>query len=162
VGGFLGIGGSSAKTDRSKTLEGYGDLSNVFNFAMPLGKSLSAEGNQITTSALGGLNDVNQYWKNILQGSRTNVMQAAAPAINAAEDQGDAARREQVASGTSRTGGVNAANQTADTTRQSTIDNIIARLPGQAADESAKISGLKASIGSNVVQQALAALGLGD
>jgi hypothetical protein len=162
VGGFLGIGGSGQKTDRKQTLEGYGDLKNVFNFAMPLGNTLSQTGQQTTSSAVSGLNDVNQYWKGILSGSRPQVMQAVAPVVNAAADQGDAARREQVAAGTSRAGGANAANQEADTRRQSTVDNVIAALPGQAAEQSAKIDAVKASVGSGIVGQALQALGLGD
>jgi len=162
MGGFLGIGGSSVKTDRSHQLAGYGDLQNVFNFALPTSQSLESSGAATTKEGLSTLGDANSFWKNILQGSRPQVMQAVAPAVNAAESQEDAARRQQVASGTSRTGGVNAGNQDAQFKTQGAIDTAIAALPGQAASEEGKIGAATASIGQGVVGEALNALGLGS
>ena len=135
---------------------------NVFNYALPTSQSLESSGASTTQAGLSTLNDANAYWKNILQGSRPQLMQAAAPAINAAETQADAARREQVASGTSRVGGVNAGNQQAEFKTQGAIDNILAALPGQAAEQEGKVGAAEAGIGTSVVGEALNALGLGS
>lgn len=160
MGGFLGIGGDARKTDRGQQLKGYGELGNVFNFGMDTSKSLLPQGTQAQQSGLSDLEKAQQYWANILSGNRTATAAAAQPATQAATAQADAAKRQQAAMGTARTGGTAAANQTIDDSTRATIDNAIFATRPQAATETARIGTSKASIGSSIVTEALNALGL--
>jgi hypothetical protein len=119
VGGFLNIGNSATKTDRSNELTGFGDLSSVFNFGMPT-----------ATSALGGANN---YYQKLLTGNRATMEQAEAPEINAVQAGSDAQKRQLAASGTARGGGVAAANQTRGTTTEAAIDNALMQARPAAA-----------------------------
>jgi hypothetical protein len=111
VGGFLGIGNSSAKTDRSQTLQGYGDLSNVFNFGI--------------SSAKQGIGAAQNYFGKLLSGNRTVAEQAIAPETNQMNAASDAQKRQLSTSGTARGGGTAPANQTRQTDVMGQIDNLL-------------------------------------
>src|SRR5271156_690770 len=102
MGGFLNIGNSSTKTDRATERQGFGDLSSVFNFGMP-----------VAQSALGGANN---YYQKLLTGNRATMEQAEAPEINAVQAGADAQKRQLASTGTARGGGTAAASQQRDTT----------------------------------------------
>lgn len=134
MGGFLGIGGSSAKTDRANVLTGFSSLKNIFNtgFSSGTGDVGSAEG----------------YWKNILSGNRTSVAQAAAPTTNAVLAQSDAAKRAAVAGGTARGGGTAATNADANARAAKTVDDALFGARGGAAGELAKTGTGEMQIGA--------------
>jgi hypothetical protein len=146
VGGFLGIGNSSAKTDRNQTLASYGQLNNLYNFGLNTGKSGLSAG----TEAQGG---AQSYFQSILSGNRSANLQAAAPTTNAVLSQGDASRRQQATMGTARGGGVASTNQTQKDTQMKQIDDALFGARGDAAKETAQI-------GSAETAQALQALGV--
>lgn len=148
MGGFLGIGGSSAKTDRTTTLAGYGDLSNIFSFAMPTATSLTAAGTA-------GLDAASGYWQKLLSGNRATALSAIAPETSAIEAGEDATRRQMATSGTARGGGVASTAATAHDKSMSEIDTAIMGARPQAAGEVAKIGSTEVSAGLN-------ALGLGE
>lgn len=160
MGGFLGIGGSSAKTDRNQVTSGFGQLNNLFNFGMNTSQKGVAAGGSTQQAGLSGLSDANSYFKNLASGNRTAVQQAAAPEINMVQNQADAERRNQVASGTSRGGGVAGANQQQKTDTMSKIDNALFGVRPAAAQAEASTSGKIADVGSTQMEQALQALGL--
>lgn len=155
MGGFLGIGGSSQKTDRGRELGGWNAEWNVFNAGLPLATSTATAGQGTTSKALGSLDTAGDFWKDLLSGNKTSTAQAAAPITNAAVDQADAARREQAAMGTSRGGGVAAGNQQAQQNTMKTVDNAIFGVRPQAAAQIGDIGKSVASIG---YQQTIAAL----
>lgn len=144
IGGFLGIGGSSAKTDRKEQLTAYSDLHNVFSFALPAGESSFKAGQ----SQLG---DAASYWKGILSGNRTAVNAATAPAANAARTSADAAKRQISTSGTARGGGTAGANQQVNDKTRATIDDEIFGARGDAAKETAKIGGTELATATNLL-----------
>jgi hypothetical protein len=148
MGGFLGIGGSAAKTDRKEQLTAYSDLHNVFSFALPAGESSFKAGQ----SQLG---DAASYWKGILSGNRTAVNAATAPAANAARTSADAAKRQIATSGTARGGGTAGTNQQVNDKTRATIDDEIFGARGDAAKATAAIGGTELSVATNL-------LGLGE
>ena len=118
MGGFLGIGGSSAKTDRADQLQTDQNLFNIFNYSLPQAQAGEAAG----TANLG---TASNYFQKLLTAGRTQTAQNAAPAVNAALAGGDAQRRAEASGGTGRTGGTTDANRTAATGTQSNIDSIL-------------------------------------
>jgi hypothetical protein len=160
VGGFLGIGGSSAKTDRNQTLASYQQLNNLFNFGLSTGKTGVTTGTGTTAAGVGGLENSQAYWQKLMSGSRPALMQAAAPEINAVQSQGDAARRQAAASGTARGGGTAGANQQQKTDQMAQIDNALFGVRPTAAKESGVVSSQIANVGENQMQAALTALGI--
>lgn len=118
MGGFLGIGGSSYKTDRGAQLGARNGEWNIYNWGMPQGQRQQAQG-QTNIAA------PEQYFKKLLTGGRSDYTQLAAPAVNAATDAADATKRQEAAHGTARTGGTAAANREATTNEQKQIDDII-------------------------------------
>lgn len=144
MGGFLGIGHSSAKTDRGNQLAGQQNLSNVFNYALPTGTAQESQGSQdLSTSS--------NYWKSILSGNRANVTQAVAPETNAVRSASDASARQQAAEGTARGGGTNATNQQRQTTAQSKVDDAIFAARPKAAEEEQKVAGTELSNAQNLL-----------
>jgi len=162
MGGFLGIGGSSANTDRKNTLQGYADLNNVFNFGLSTAQKGAATGAATTQTGLAGLTNSLNYWQNLLGGSRTAITQAVAPETNAIQAQSDAAQRQQAAMGTARGGGTAAANQQRQTTTQAAIDQGILAARPQAAQQEAAVGGKIADVGTTQMAQALNALGISE
>lgn len=160
MGGFLGIGGSSAKTDRGRQLGGFNAEWNVFNSGFPFSQgqidksqSTTAQGNQTLADPL-------SYWKNILSGDRTAVSAATAPANNAVTDQADAMRRELAATGTARGGGTAGAQQQIQTRQRGKLaDNVFAAQPA-AAQGVTDIAKTQLNQGQQQMVQGLQALGL--
>jgi len=111
MGGFLGLGNSSAKTDRKETLQGYGDLGNLFNFGISTAKQ--------------GIGAAQSYYGKLLSGNRTVAQQAVAPEANQLNAASDAQKREQSQMGTARGGGTAPANQTRQTDVMGQIDNLL-------------------------------------
>lgn len=145
MSGIIGtLGGNSAKSDRDTQLSTQKAGENVFNFAIPAGETASKAGDTSMASA-------SDYWGKILSGNRAAVGAAAAPAVNAAEDRNDATRRNLVASGTARGGGVNATSQTQQTKTMSDIDNAIFGARGTAAGEEEKIGGTQIAEAGNLL-----------
>lgn len=160
MGGFLGIGGSSAKTDRGRQLGGWNAEWNIFNTGMPFANDLTKAGTGTTNTGIQDLNQSKQFWQDILSGNRTTTSQFAAPIVNDVNAQADAARREQAALGTSRGGGVNAANQQAETARMTAVNNAVWGARPVAAQELGKIGETEASLGQRQLAMALQAMGL--
>ena len=148
--GFLGIGGSSSKTDRTNQLNATTGAFNVFN------SGLSNE-SAAQTAGTGDLSAATNYWRSLLSPGRTVATQNAAPAIDATVAQADATRNQGGQFGTGRTGGTAAANQGAATNTQSTIDQIINQnLTGGKATAAQELQ----SAGSTELSNAVANLGI--
>jgi hypothetical protein len=110
MSGFLGIGGST-KTDRKETLQGYGDLGNIFNFGISTAKQ--------------GIGAAQNYFGKLLSGNRTVAQQAIAPEVNQVNAASDASKRQLATSGTARGGGTAPENQTRQTDVMGQIDNLL-------------------------------------
>src|ERR1035441_3607767 len=164
MGGILGIGGSSAKTDRSTQLSGQSGLWNIFSQGLGMAGPQAAAGTSDTSAARGNLGTAEQYFKGLMTAGRTETAQNAAPAINATMAQSDAARSAAGNFGTGRTGGTAAVNREAGTTTASTIDNIINQNQIQGKQQGAQgleyIAEMRAAMGEWATRNALASLGL--
>lgn len=166
MGGFLGIGGSAAKTDRGAELGARQGLWNVFNYALPTGQTGQTTGTQALNTAMGTAAPAASYWKSLLAPGRAQATANAAPAVNTALDQSDAVRRQAEAMGTGRTGGTAAAQREAGTTTTKNIDDIINQSlqTGRAAGAQGltDVARVQAGVGSTELQNALNLLGLGE
>lgn len=127
MGGFLGIGNASYKTDRSNELGGFAKLGNVFNFGLNAAKTGVSAGQDLLSSA-------GSYFKNLLSGNRSAVSQAVAPETAAIRSGSDASARQLAASGTARGGGVASTNQQRTAQTQAKVDQaILGARPAAAA-----------------------------
>lgn len=162
MGGFLGIGNSSAKTDRGNQLGGINAEWNVYNRGLPLADEKSSESTQTTNSGISSLEDAKKYWQSIMSGDTNATMKAAAPAINTINEASDAQRAQQAEMGTSRGGGVNATNQAAESNRVGKVEDVLAGQPNEAAKGVQSVGTAEAAVGSNQMREALAAMGLSD
>jgi hypothetical protein len=153
MGGILSslgslVGGSAAKTDRKNQLQGFGDLSNLFNFGFSSG---TAE----TSQSQGLLGQAGQYYSQLLSGNRQATLSAVSPTVNAANQQTDATKRAIGTSGTARGGGVNATTSTLDDQKRASIDTAINAAKAGAAGGATSTGGTMASQAGNL-------LGLGE
>lgn len=166
MGGFAGIGGSSATTDRNTQLSAQSGLWNVFNWALPQGEKQQTTGASTLAGSLNTLGPAQQYYQNLLSPGRAQATLNAAPAVNATLDQADAAKRQSGNFGTARTGGTAAANQNAGAQTQKSIDDIInANLFGgqqSGAQGLVGVSGAQAGVGEGQLANAASLLGLGQ
>jgi hypothetical protein len=162
MGGFLGIGNSSAKADRNRALGGWGVEQNLFNYAIPTAEAGVTSADTTTNSGLGTMEGVKKYFTDIMSGSRPTQMAAAAPEINAATDAADASRRARATFGTARGGGVNAGAQTAETDRMTAINNALFGARAGAAKGAAAVGESEATIGVQKMANALRMLGMGE
>lgn len=162
--GFLGIGGSGAKTDRGNQLAGVQSQWNIFNSGLGLEGQQNTTGQQQQAQGQTSLNDASNYWKGLLSAGRTQTAADAAPAINAAEAGSDAAKRQQAQFGTGRSGGTVGGNQQADTVKQGNIDDIINQnLVGGRSEAAKGLAGAGSTdlyAGSTSIAQALQSLGI--
>jgi hypothetical protein len=126
MGGFMGIGHSSQKTDRAAQLSAQQGLWDVGGWSTPLGRKTTEKGLGTLDTSLNTLDKVKDYWSKLMTAGRTETAQRAAPAIQAATAQGDATRRQESAMGTGRSGGTASANREAGTATAKTVDDIIA------------------------------------
>ena len=144
MGGFMGIGQS--KSEKS----GEAKLGNIFNWAMPQAQAGQAAG----ASTLG---QAQKYFSGLTQAGRTEGAALAAPALQSAQAQQDALKRQEAAMGTGRAGGTTAAARESASTAGKNIDEILAQtlVGGRAAGA----QGL-AGIGETQLKNALAQLGI--
>lgn len=112
MSGFLGFGRSGGEEKAS------GNLDSVFNYALPTAQASGQAGQ----AALGQAGDA---FSKMLTAGRQETAQSSAPAVNAAEEQADARRKQQATMGTGRTGGTAELNREAGATTDATVDNII-------------------------------------
>ncbi len=165
MGGFAGIGGSSAKTDRNTQLSAQQGLWSVFNWALPTGQQQQSAGTGTLANASSSAGTASQYFQNLLSPGRTQATLNAAPAVNASLDASDAARKQAGAFGTGRGGGTAAANANAGAGTRSTIDNIINSniTGGQQAGAQGElgVAGAQTAIGGAQLSNAQSLLGLG-
>lgn len=140
MGGFLGIGGSSAKTDRGIELGGFGKLSNIFNVGLNAAQSGIGAGQQ-------ALGNVTNYASNILSGNRPAVSAAVAPETAAARSASDAAARQLATSGTARGGGVAGTNQQRQNETRAQVNQAIFKARPEAAGLLTKAGAAQGQIG---------------
>lgn len=154
MGGFLGIGQSG--TEKSAT----SNVNNIFNTGLnESGASETAGSNTLGSAA--------DAFKSLLASStpgRTQTRVNAAPAINAATSSADAARRQEAATGTGRTGGTAELNREQGATNDANVDNIISQQLGigqqlQAQKQEAGAQGLE-GVGSSELSNAAQLLGI--
>lgn len=162
MGGFLGIGGSSAKTDRNQTLNSYQNLNSLFNFGFGTGQSMTAAGTAKQNAGAGSLDAASGYFAKLASGNRPAMMSAIAPTANAIQSSGDAARRQSASMGTSRGGGVAGANQQQETDQMTQINNALFGVQPQAAAEQAQIGTQQAAVGTQQVGEGLNFGGLAE
>ena|SRR2546430_7534256 len=160
MGGFLGLGHSSAKTDRGNQLAGINAEWNIYNRGMPLADTEATAGQQTTNKAITGIDEAKTYWQKLLSGDRTTVMGAASPAISAIQDEQSARRNQQAEMGTGRTGGATAENEQAQTNELAQINKIIAGVQPEAAKGATATATAEGNIGLTQMGQALRAMGL--
>jgi len=147
---FGHLGGSSEKTDRGNFLKGIGDMSNVYNWALPFGQSQARTGQATTAAGTQNLGQAGSFFGKLASGDRATALQATAPASNAALSQSDAEKRQLGEMGTARGGGAVGVNQQRDTDLMSKIDNMLF---------GARTAGAQGLAG---VGQAQAGVGLGE
>lgn len=159
MGGFLGIGGSSAKTDRGRALEGWEKQWDVFNRTMGFGSELQPDAKATTEGGLETLGLAKDFWTGIL-GDRTAAMTAVAPEIQSINETADSQRRTEAEFGTSRGGGVAGQRQQAETDRMTAINNALFGARPIAATQAARIGETEARIGMDQLTQVLQSFGL--
>ena len=157
MSGFLGIGGSQSKTDRSVQLQSFGGLNNLFNWALPQAKSAVGTGLSTLRSAGSDVGSAAGFFRNLMSGNRSAVNAAVAPQANTAQTMADASRRQAAASGTARGGGTAGPAQTAKDQTLATIQNMLfgARTTGAegtlaAGRAEAGVGATQGDIGSNL------------
>jgi hypothetical protein len=146
MGGFLGIGNSSAKTDRKETLKGYGELGNVFNFALPTAEAGVSLGQDLIGNAA-------NYWSKLTSGNRPALQAAVAPEVNQANAYTDAIKRQTATTGTARGGGTAGTNRELDTAKMAEIDNLLFGAQTKGAEQEGRLGSVETS-------EALNALGI--
>jgi hypothetical protein len=161
MSGFLGIGGNSAKTDRSNQLQATTDLTNVFGYGLGTGQNQESTG----ASTLSNAGDAFKSFLSSTAPGRTQTIASAAPAINAATAGADALKRQESTSGTGRTGGTAELNKEQGATTDATVDNIISNQLGlgQKLTQEKQIAGAQGLAGVGAAEESNAAnlLGLG-
>lgn len=118
MGGFLGIGGSSEKTDRANQLQAVTDMKSIYNWGLPEGKSQVAQGKAATQTA-------EDFYKQLMTQGRTGTAEMSASSVNAAREQADASKKEAGTRGTARSGGTAGAERESGQKTESSIDKII-------------------------------------
>jgi hypothetical protein len=161
VGGFLGIGGSSAKTDRSNVLQGFTNLKNLFNWGLPTAQQGQATGAGYTAGGVSRLGEAGDYFRKLM-GSRTQAMQAIAPETAAIQSQADATQRQLAAKGTARGGGVAGTAQQIRSAALAEADRALFGVRPGAAQAAAGIGAQQAGIGLGQQQAANQLAGISE
>jgi len=157
---FGHLGGSSANTDRGNFLKGIGDMSNVYNWALPFGQSQARTGQATTAAGTQNLGQAGSYFGKLASGDRSTALQAVAPASNAALAQSDAEKAQLANMGTARGGGAVGVNQTRDTDLMSKIDNMLFGARTAGAQGEAGVGQAQAGVGLGETGQGIQAGGL--
>lgn len=139
--------GGPSQSEKNQQQQSWTNLNQLFSTASDAAKGFGASGK-------GTLDQVTQYFKNLLGGNRTATMQAVAPAANAARAGADAQKKEQATTGTARTGGTAASNQQVEDQVRAAINNLISGAAPVAA-------GALTGIGQQDIAAMMQALGLG-
>lgn len=164
MSGFLGIGGSSAKTDRGNQLAATQGEWNIFSQGLEGSKAGEKTGQGDLDTAKSTLGKATDYWSKLLTAGRADTAERSAPAINATLEGATATRNAEGTFGTDRTGGTVAANREAGSKTQSKIDDIINTTLNTGKEQGAQglkgAAGLQAQIGSTELSHALSMLGL--
>jgi hypothetical protein len=161
MGGFMGIGNSSAKTDRGRTLGGWqAEWEQLAGGREAFGKLFpgAVQGGQAGTATVGAGAD---FWKDIL-GSRQEAAAAVAPETNQIAAQADAARQAQAQLGTSRGGGVAAANQQQQQQVMGAQNQALLNARPQAATGAVQAGQAQAQIAAQQLHAALTAMGMSN
>lgn len=143
MGGIFGLGGSSSKTDRKHSLEGWGALKDIMYNTKASGLKQTAEG-------AGGLTSAADYFKALMSGDQAKMSQVLAPQISVIKGQNQQ-RVNTLAQFGNRSGGTNAAAQSDTEAATKSIQQLFDMLGPQAAEEVARISGVQESLGSNLL-----------
>jgi hypothetical protein len=159
---FSLFSGSSANTDRKNQLAGFGDLNNVFNFALPNAEAGYNAGQATQKQALSQLSSPAQYYQSLLSGNRQQTQQAVAPVASAVNAQADAQKKQIANSGTARGGGVNAVGQQIETNKNATVDTAINQAKQGAAAGATGVAGATSKVGDSQLSAALNLLGIGN
>lgn len=169
MGGWLGIGNSSGRTDRSNQLGGINAEWNVYNRGLPFSDTDRQSGLDTVKTGMGTLDEAKKKWEAVTSGvvNKPAVMRAAAPAIETLNTGSDAARAQQAEMGTARGGGVNEANQAAESDRIAKTADIVGQATAQQQNVDAAgaqgLSGIgtaQTTVGQRQLAQALSELGL--
>lgn len=158
MGGILGIGNSSAKTDRGRALGGWNAMWDVWGKAANPNSLTQAS----TESGTGAMDQAGDFWKSVLSGDKGAQTAAAAPAINAVNAQTQQQKQEQANMGTSRGGGTAGYNTQTEQERQSDITNAMMGLGPKAAEQLEQVGGAQAQVGQRQLALALQQLGLSE
>jgi hypothetical protein len=149
-------GGSSSKTDRSQTLQSYGDLDSIIS-------QLSKTGSTTTGAGASDTGAASKYFSDIVSGDPSKVMAAAAPEVKAITGQATQQKKQIANLGGSRTGGTNTVTQNIDTSARGQIADTIAKQRSGAAGELGKIGAGETSAGIGASSNAgTTATNLGD
>lgn len=138
----MSIFSGASKGEKKQESDTWQNLSNLFAHSFGEGAEQERKGNENQDLAGG-------YYKGILAGDRTKL----APAVNAAVDTADAAKREQAQMGTARGGGVAGANQQIESHTRDLISSLLGEQQGGAADK-------MAVLGEGEIGQSMNALGI--
>jgi hypothetical protein len=139
------FGGGTASKEQTQS---WANLDKIFGVATQQGTALGAKGQASTDAA-------SKYWTNLLSGNRQQLAGAVAPEATAARTSADAAKRQEAAMGTSRSGGTAAANRELDDKTRAQIDQLINQVRPAAATQVAQI-------GESQISAMLSALGIGS
>ncbi len=140
--GFFGLFKGAPKDEKNMESDTFRNLSNVFGTQYTQGSNLQNKGQA-------NQNEATNFFKGVAKGDRT----AIAPAVNAAVEGGDAAKREQAQMGTSRGGGANAGNQQLEAHTQALISSLLGQAQEGAAGELANIGGQQTGMGIGEIGQ---------
>jgi hypothetical protein len=156
------LGGSSAKTDRSNVLTGFSNLKNIFNWALPFAQSTAKTGASTTAQGVSDIGSASGYFKKLLSGDRSQMLQAEAPEIASVQSQSDAQKRQLATSGTARGGGVAGTNQQRASDTMAKVDQLLFGVRPGAASEVGKLGQATAGIGLGETNAALGAADIGE
>jgi hypothetical protein len=161
LAGLFGLlGGSSVKQDRKQELQQFGNLSNVFNWALPLAKTTAQQGASATAAGVSDIGSATSYFKNLMSGGRAGLNTAVAPEAAAATSASDAAKRQLASSGTARGGGVAGVNQQRQSDVMAKVDQLLFGAQTGAASEVGKLGTATAGIGLGETGAAISAGGV--
>ena len=135
---FGGSGGGGTRTDRKAQLSSWGDLQQLFNTGLSLGRYQSYQG-------AGGLGKSLNYFQQLMKGGPA-AQSVLAPAISAIQGQ-SAQQRATTAQFGNRAGGTNAAQQANEEAARTSIQQLIEQLGPEAAQAVAQISSLISQFG---------------
>lgn len=160
MGGFFGLGNSSAKTDRGRALGGWNAMWDTWSRAIGAFDPMKAAGDNITKAGTNFMDNAGDFWKSILGGDKSAVASAAAPAVNAAAGMAQQGRQEQAQMGTARGGGTAGFNIDATQQAQGNIIDALLGLAPTAASQVGQLGETMAGVGTRQLALALESLGV--